>query len=154
MTFRTKYQPHYHVHRLRLYTVVHDDDRQATRDRARDLAVADALVSIGRALTLLGSRLHDVHADHAESLDSDEPEAAVSDAAVPRGGLGPRQLAVLALGGLNTPTGLSAGDVVTATGYKRPNVYPLLERLTELGYLEPVPDEQPARWRKPQPADE
>jgi hypothetical protein len=137
-----------------LYTVVHDDDRVATRDRARDLAVADALVSIGRALTLLGSRLHDVHADHADALlDGDEPEGAVSDAAVPRGGLGPRQLAVLALGGLNTPNGLAAGDVVTATGYKRPNVYPLLERLTELGYLEAVPDEQPARWRKPQPAD-
>lgn len=69
---------------------------------------------------------------------------------IPRGGLGPRQLAVLALGGLKTSTGMSAGHVVTATGYKRPNVYPLLERLTELGYLEIIPEEQPTRWRKPQ----
>lgn len=128
----------------------------ASRARARDLAVADALVAVGRALTLLGSRLHDVHADpEPEQLDEDEAsEAAASGAAIPRGGLGPRQLAVLALGGLNSPTGLSAGDVVTATGYKRPNVYPLLERLAELGYLEVVPDEQPTRWRKPQAADE
>jgi DNA-binding IclR family transcriptional regulator len=43
---------------------------------------------------------------------------------------------------------MTAGDVVTATGFKRPNVYPLLERLTELGYLEQVPDEQPVRWRR------
>jgi hypothetical protein len=47
---------------------------------------------------------------------------------------------------------MSASDVMTATGFKRPNVYPLLERLTELGHLEPVPDEQPARWRKAQRA--
>jgi hypothetical protein len=80
------------------------------------------------------------------------PMAVTPGAAVPRGGLGPRQLAVLALGGLDAATGLSVGDVVTATGFRRPNVYPLMERLTELGYLEPVPDEQPARWRKPRPA--
>lgn len=116
--------------------------------------MGDALVAIGRALTLLGSRLHDVHADPRESLpDADDATEAVPGGAVPRGGLGPRQLAVLALGGLNTRLGMSAGDVVTATGYKRPNVYPLLERLAELGYLEQVPNEQPTRWRKPQTAE-
>lgn len=124
----------------------------AARERARDLAVADALVAVGRALTLLGSRLHDVHAEpEPESPEGKEPsEETASNAVIPRGGLGPRQLAVLALGGLMTGAGMSAGDVVTATGYRRPNVYPLLERLTELGYLEVVPDEQPSRWRKPQ----
>lgn len=121
------------------------------RTRARDLAVADALVSIGQALTLLGSRLADVHAQR-EDADASAPEEqpSAAGAAVPRGGLGPRQVAVLALGGLGTALGMSAGDVVTATGYKRPNVYPLLERLTELGYLEVVPEEQPTRWRKPE----
>ncbi len=116
--------------------------------RARELAVAEALVSIGQALTLLGSRLAELHAPAAqrEAVAAEEP--AVPGAAVPRGGLGPRQVAVLGLGGLSTPTGMSAGDVVTATGLKRPNVYSVLERLTELGYLEPVPDEQPARWRR------
>jgi len=117
---------------------------------------ADALFSVGRALPQLGSRLHDVHADpEPEPSDEDQSSgAAASGAAIPRGGLGPRQLAVLALGGLSSPTGLPAGDVVTATGHKRPNVYPLLERLADLGYLEVVPDEQPIRWRKPQAADE
>jgi hypothetical protein len=139
--------------------VVHEPGAQTVdRQRARDLAVADARVSIGQALTLLGSRLVDVHAQpESESESSEEspgPPWQVPNAAVPRGGLGQRQLAVLALGGLNTASGLSAGDVVTATGYRRPNVYPLLERLTELGYLEPVPEEQPTRWRRPQPADQ
>lgn len=138
--------------------MVHESEpRAVARERARDLAVADALVSIGQALTLLGSRLADVHAQpqpqSEASEESPEPQWQVPGAAVPRGGLGQRQLAVLALGGLSTPLGLSAGDVVTATGYKRPNVYPLLERLTELGYLEVVPEEQPTRWRKPQPGD-
>jgi hypothetical protein len=135
--------------------VLEPEPRAVARERARDLAVADALVSIGQALTLLGSRLADVHAQSQSesSEESSEPQWQVPGAAVPRGGLGQRQLAVLALGGLSTPLGLSAGDVVTATGYKRPNVYPLLERLTDLGYLEVVPEEQPTRWRKPQPAE-
>ena len=122
--------------------------------RARELAVAEALVSIGQALTLLGSRLSELHAPAAERATAAAEAPAVPGAAVPRGGLGPRQVAVLGLGGLSTPEGMSAGDVVTATGLKRPNVYTVLERLTELGYLEPVPDEQPARWRRTQRAAE
>ena len=122
--------------------------------RARELAVAEALVSIGQALTLLGSRLSDLHAPASQRQRVAADAQAVPCAAVPRGGLGPRQLAVLGLGGLSTPTGMSAGEVVTATGLKRPNVYAVLERLTELGYLEPVPDEQPARWRRTRRAAE
>ena len=110
--------------------------------------MADALVSIGRALTLLGTRLSAVYDD-----DTGEDAVAVVDRAalgaeVPRGGLGPRQLAVLALGGLDTLAGLAVADVETATGLQRPNVHKLLQRLTELGYLEQVPDERPARWRR------
>jgi IclR helix-turn-helix domain len=129
--------------------VVHGPD-ESRLAQARELAVAEALVSIGQALTLLGSRLSELHAPaaHRETAAAEAP--AVAGVAVPRGGLGPRQLAVLGLGGLSAPTGMSAGDVVTATGLKRPNVYAVLERLTELGYLEPVPDEQPARWRRTQ----
>jgi DNA-binding IclR family transcriptional regulator len=64
---------------------------------------------------------------------------------VPRGGLGHHQLAVLALGALDSPADLSAGDVETATGLQRPNVHKMLQRLTELGHLVQVPDERPAR---------
>lgn len=68
---------------------------------AREMAVADAPVSIGRALTLLGTRLAAVH-DDATGEESPLPvEPAVLGAELPRGGLGPRQLAVLALGGLD-----------------------------------------------------
>ena len=67
-------------------------------------------------------------------------------------GLGPRQLTVLALGGFDIPTGLSAGDVETAIGLQRPNVHKMLQRLTELGHLVQVPDERPARWRRPHSA--
>ena len=77
--------------------------------------MADTLVSIGLALTLLGSRLPDVHAEP----DGERPEVAamtaepqwqVPGATVPRGGLGPRQRAVPALGGLGTPRGMTTAD--------------------------------------------
>lgn len=113
--------------------------------------MADALVSIGRALTLLGTRLAAVHDDDSgEAVRPPAAEPAALGAELPRGGLGPRQLSVLGLGGLNTLTGLAVADVETATGLQRPNVHKLLQRLTELGHLEQVPDERPARWRRPQ----
>jgi hypothetical protein len=71
----------------------------------------------------------------------------------PRGGLGPRQLTVLGLGGFDSLAALFAGDVETATGLQRPNVHKMLQRLTELGHLVQVPDERPARWRRPHPSD-
>ncbi|TFV64621.1 UNVERIFIED_ORG: MarR family transcriptional regulator [Bacillus sp. AZ43] len=114
--------------------------------------MADALVSIGRALTLLGTQLAAVHDDDSGEDVAAEVEAATLGAELPRGGLGPRQLAVLALGGLDTSMGLAVADVETATGLQRPNVHKLLQRLTELGHLEQVPDERPARWRRPQRA--
>ena len=127
--------------------------RAGARDRARELALADALVSVGRALTLLGTRLSDLHDEDT----GDETAAAIAQsttgADVPRGGLGPRQLAVLALGGLKTSVGLTAADVESATGLQRPNVHKLLQRLTELGHLEQVPNERPARWRRPRLPD-
>lgn len=126
-----------------------DDDRAAARTRAKDLAVADALVSIGRAITLLGTRLAAVHDDGPEDAARLAVEPAALGAELPKGGLGPRQLAVLALGGLDAPLGLAVAEVETATGLQRPNVHKLLQRLTELGHLEQVPDERPARWRRP-----
>ena len=114
--------------------------------------MADALVSIGRALTLLGTRLSAVHDEDTGGEAAAAVEQAAAGVSLPRNGLGPRQLAVLALGGLETSVGLAVADVETATGLKRPNVHKLLQRLTELGHLEQVPDERPARWRRPQPA--
>lgn len=96
-----------------------------------------------------------MHGDPQDSLPGGEDPADVtSSGAVPRGGLGPWQPAALAVGGLNSTLGMSPGDVVTATGHKRRNVCPLMERLTELGYFEQVPDEQPTRWRKPHPVED
>lgn len=114
--------------------------------------MADALVSIGRALTLLGTRLAAVHDEGTGEDAAAGVEVAMLGAELPRTGLGPRQLAVLALGGLETSAGLAVADVETATGLKRPTVHKLLQRLTELGQLEQVPDERPARWRRPQSA--
>jgi hypothetical protein len=73
------------------------------------LEPSDALMAIGRVLTLLGSRLHGVHRPGGGAPRAhDASETTVPGAAIPRDGLGPRQLAVLALGGLKTPTGSSA----------------------------------------------
>jgi hypothetical protein len=130
-------------------TTADDRARAAARDRARELAVGDALVSIGRALTLLGTRLSDIHDEEAGDEAVATIEQSTTRVDVPRGGLGPRQLTVLALGGFDSPLGLSAGDVQTATGLQRPNVHKLLQRLTELGHLEQVPEERPTRWRRP-----
>lgn len=135
-------------------SVVHaDEDRAAAVGRARDLALADALVTIGRALTRLGTRLNDAYAVPEAAPERppapEPPDGATEGAAVPRGGLGPRQLAVLALGGLGTSQGLAVSDVMRALNYRRPNAHTVLGRLTELGYLEQVPDERPTRWRKP-----
>jgi MarR family protein len=121
----------------------------AARERAKELAMADALVSIGRALTLFGTRLSALHDENRGDEDALTAERALPSVELPRGGLGPRQLAVLALGGLDTPMGLAVADVETATGLQRPNVHKLLQRLTELGHLEQVPEERPARWRRP-----
>src|SRR4051812_41859406 len=96
--------------------------------RARELAMADALVSIGRALTLLGTRLAAVHDEDDGDAATVAVEPATLGAELPRGGLGPRQLAVLGLGGLDTPMGLAVADVETATGLQRPNVHKLLQR--------------------------
>jgi hypothetical protein len=133
-------------------TTAEERDRAAARDRARELAVADALVSIGRALTLLGSRLSDIHDEDTRDAAVATIEQSTTGADVPRGGLGPRQLTVLALGGFDSPAGLSSGDVETATGLQRPNVHKMLQRLTELGHLEQLPDERPARWRRSHPS--
>jgi hypothetical protein len=123
--------------------------------------VGDAVITIGRALTLLGTRLRDVH-DLGDAAPP-RPTAGAPQAPAPpdtppavvrRGGLGPRQLAVLALGGLDTPVGLAASDVMKALNYRRPNAHTVLDRLTELGCVELVSDQRPARSRKPQPAGE
>jgi CRP-like cAMP-binding protein len=130
-------------------TTADERARSAAREKARELALADALVSIGRALTLLGTRLSGIHDEDTGDEAAATIEQSTIGADVPRGGLGPRQLAVLALGGFDNPVGLSAADVETATGLRRPNVHKLLQRLTELGHLVQVPDERPTRWRRP-----
>jgi DNA-binding transcriptional ArsR family regulator len=121
----------------------------AETDRARELAVADALVGVGRALTTLGLRLRELD-DDAPPVAAPLPVEVASAGAVPRGGVEPRQLAVLSLGGLGTDRGMSAGEVATAAGLTQPNAQNVLKRLEGLGYLTRVVGERPARWRREQ----
>src|SRR3712207_9144686 len=65
------------------YPVVHGTDDTPVA-RARERAVAEALVSIEQALTLLGSRLSELH-EPAMQRKTVAAEA-VAGAAVPRGG--------------------------------------------------------------------
>lgn len=62
-------------------------------------------------------------------------------------------MAVLALGGLADEHGLSASEVAKVLGVAQPNATKLLNRLEELQYVVRVPDERPARWRRPAAVD-
>jgi hypothetical protein len=121
--------------------------------RDRDFAFADALDEGARVLMRLSGRLRALHV--AESAPAKRAtRAAPAATALPRArALGQRQLAVLGLGGLGDQLGLSASEVATALGYSPANVTNVLKRLEGLRHVLRVPDERPARWRRPLPAD-
>lgn len=114
------------------------------RARRRDAALADALEDGARVLLRLAGRLR--------ALDTDAPTGPPDGASpVTTGrvhGLGERQVRVLALDGLRTELGLSAGEVARELGIAQSNATNLLKRLEALGHLSPIPDERPARWRR------
>jgi DNA-directed RNA polymerase specialized sigma24 family protein len=111
--------------------------------------LADALVGVGRALTTLGLRLRELDGDAVSQAAANElPVEVAATGALPKGGLGPRQRAVLALPGLVATHGLSAADVAKAVNVTQGNAHNVLKRLEELGYLEAVKGERPARWRR------
>lgn len=151
-TFRITFAELYQESRVLWITVIQGGT--VTEQRARDLAWAEALVGLARVAATLSTRLRAIHADTAgDGLGEDreggratEVTAAVSR--VPRGGLGPRQEAVLALGGLDAEPGMTTGEIATAVGSARTNTHKLLVRLEDLGALERMPDERPARWRR------
>jgi DNA-binding transcriptional ArsR family regulator len=121
-----------------------------------DAAVADALDEAARVLVRLAARLRargegDRAADRAAAPPP--PLARPAGRPAQRQRLGERQMAVLALGGLADEQGLSASEVAKALGYAPANATNLLKRLEDLEYLTRVPDERPARWRRPRPAD-
>jgi hypothetical protein len=121
--------------------------------RERDIAFADALDEGARVLMRLSARLRALRV--AEGAPSNAATSAEPAAvALPRArALGQRQLAVLGLGGLGDQVGLSASEVATVLGYSPANATNLLKRLEELRHLVRVPDERPARWRRPSPAE-
>lgn len=126
--------------------------------RARDLAWAEALAGLSRVAATLSTRLHEMHRAGAPTEGTAAgPTAAVAAVApvrsgrIPRGGFGPRQREVLALGGLESVHGLSAGEVGRALDIRQQNAHSTLAGLEKLGQLERVPDERPARWRRARP---
>lgn len=62
--------------------------------------------------------------------------------------LGERQQRLLALPGLDSVDGLSNREIAEQLGIKIPNATAVTKRLSELGRLEPVPDEAPVRYRR------
>jgi hypothetical protein len=129
---------------------------EAELARARDLAWAEALSGLSAVAATLAARLKEVHA--APAPDPGQALAAAGspgrlDAKAPtmrpRGGFGPRQLAVMDLDGIAEKRGVCASDVADTLGYRVPNAHSLLNRLEKLGALERVPDQRPARWRRP-----
>lgn len=141
----------YEAYRAILTTVAKAPRSTGDPAREREQAWAEAFITIGRALTTLGLRLRDPHTGDAApppGKSAPLPVEVASAGAVPKGGLGPRQHAVLALGGLDSEQGLSAGEVATAVGINQANAQNVLKRLEGLGYLEAVADERPARWRR------
>lgn len=113
----------------------------------RDLAFADAPLGLSRVAATLSTRLRAVHADEpGPPLDPVEVPAAALPVVGPR--LGPRQLRVLEVGGLEGELGLAAADVAAAAGLTAPNASAVLKRLAELGLLVDLPGQRPARWRR------
>jgi hypothetical protein len=70
------------------------------------------------------------------------------DKAVGKGPSGRRQREVLSLKGVATQRGVTAGEVADALSIRQPNAYTLLTSLVDGGWLEPVPEVDPAHWRK------
>jgi hypothetical protein len=138
----------------RLIRVTHGPDgSSADAQRARDLAWAEALSGLGRVALTLSSRLRSMHDAPTTSADSTvaAPPDNLNQPGTPplsRSGLGQRQESVLALGGLDTESGMATTEVANAVGYARTNTHRLLGRLAEHGLLEQVPDERPVRWRR------
>jgi hypothetical protein len=123
---------------------------EAGRDRARDLAFAEALLGLSRVAATLSTRLRAVHADEPFANGRADAGVETTRPVLPVVGprLGPRQLRVLEIAGLDSELGLAAADVATEAGLTAPNATVALKRLAELGYLVQVADQRPARWRR------
>ena len=124
--------------------------------RARDLAWAEAFAGLARVSATLSTRLRQIHAESTDAAGSsgeepsalERPRPAPGRARQPKGGFGPRQQTLLALGGLDLPEGLSAPEVAASLGWARSNAHGVMTRLEELGALHRLPDERPARWTR------
>lgn len=133
------------------------EDRSVARER--DAVIADALDEAARVLVRLSARLRALHdsdrdTDRAADKAAAPPPPAPARAERRRAqGLGPRQMAVLALGGLGDELGLAASEVGKALGYTPSNATNILKRLEGMDYVVRVPGERPARWRRPTAGD-
>lgn len=68
----------------------------------------------------------------------------LGDLPAPRG---KRQRELLALPGISTESGMTAGQVAVDVGVTGPNAYKLLESLVAGGWLEVAVDVEPTHWR-------
>ena len=103
-------------------------------------ALAGLAEDVGQALILYAERMRAAPSTTEASPSSGTVTRKSTD--LPRG---EQQKAVLALKGLSE--GLTAAEVATAVGQKKPNAYKTLAALVDGGWLEQIPDEEPTRWR-------
>lgn len=101
-------------------------------------ALATLADEVAAALTRFAATLR--------TSDSEPKPQATKTSGTPRGA---RQKAVLKLKGIKSPEGMTAVLVAKEVGVRQPNAYKLLESMVESGWLERVPDVEPAHWRAP-----
>ena len=105
-------------------------------------AFIDLVDDVGTALVRYATRLRELAGPEEQRDEAGEPDQA------PEGPRGRRQRAVLALEEIHTAHGMTATEVASGVGVRQPNAYTLLESLVDGGWLERVPESEPAAWRR------
>lgn len=97
-------------------------------------ALADLANTVGSALLTYADRVH--------------PPRAAAERDLSSLGLGPRQLEIMNLAGLDTEEGMSTREVADAIGgYNAANTHRALQSLSAQGLIEDLPHGEHVRWR-------
>jgi len=113
------------------------------------LALAQLADDVARALSSYATALRrgGVHAPPAQAPGAADTPGEGATSRKPAA-LGERQQRLLALAELDNAAGLSNREIGQRLVITAPNSTAMTRRLTELGYLEAVPDERPVRYRR------